>query len=81
MRVAPPRCTGSGWPLVALVSPELCVDVELFLRGGLAVLAAIRRQDYDVWRRRPTVGKLQKLQLFAAAWFRQTLGKSAGATA
>jgi len=44
-------------------------EVELFVRGGLAVLAAIRRQDYDVWSRRPTVGKVQKLVLLGQAWW------------
>ena len=58
-------------------TPDLRVDVDLFIRGGLAVLEAIRRQKYDVWRRRPTVSKLAKLRLFAAAYFqhRRITGK------
>lgn len=57
-----------AWPLVDLVTPELRVDVELFLRGGMAVLQAIRRLNYNVWRKRPRVGKLRKLALLASAW-------------
>jgi squalene synthase HpnC len=58
----------SSWPLVGLVARELRLDVELFLRGGLAVCEAIRRQKYDVLARRPTIIKWQKLGLFGAAW-------------
>jgi hypothetical protein len=48
--------------------------VALFIEGGLAVLEAIRRLDYDVWTTRPTVRKLQKLRLCAAAWWRTRFG-------
>ena len=61
----------AGWPLVASVAPELRIDVELFIRGGLAVAQAIRRSDFDVLRRRPTVSKHTKLRLLAATWWRQ----------
>lgn len=60
----------AGRPLGELVPAELRVDVALFVDGGLAVLSAIRRIDYDVWTKRPTVGKLQKLRLLASAWWR-----------
>jgi len=55
-------------PLIGLVSSDLRVDVELFHRGGLAVLEAIRRQQFDVWRKRPRVGKLAKFRLLWSAW-------------
>lgn len=58
----------SGSPLVERVPKELRIDVELFLRGGLAVLQAIRRSGYNVWRKRPTVGKWRKLRLLFSAW-------------
>ena len=58
----------AGEPLVQRVPAELRLDVALFIRGGLAILDAIRRQDYNVWRRRPVVSKLMKLRLIAAAW-------------
>lgn len=58
----------AGRPLIGRVAREVRFEVDLFVRGGLAVLAAIRRQDYDVWSRRPTVGKLQKLSLVLRSW-------------
>jgi squalene synthase HpnC len=58
----------SGRPLIGLVSREIRLPVRLFLAGGQAILAAIRRQRYDVWSRRPTVSKWTKLCLFARAW-------------
>jgi squalene synthase HpnC len=55
-----------GSPLVDTLDRRLAIDVELFSRGGLAVLAAIRRQNYDVLARRPKVGKLTRALLIAA---------------
>ncbi|MBC7857035.1 MAG: squalene/phytoene synthase family protein [Pirellulaceae bacterium] len=62
----------AGEPLVKLVSPQLRVSVRLFMDGGLAILAAIRRQGYDVWSRRPIVSKWTKLGLLARAYWRRT---------
>jgi len=59
----------AGEPLVARMPRPLQIDVALFIGGGLAILDAIRRQGYDVWRRRPVVGKLTRLRLLAAAWW------------
>ena len=61
----------AGEPLVKLVSPQLRVSVQLFIDGGLAILAAIRRQGYDVWSRRPVVSKWTKLWLLARAYLRR----------
>ena len=61
----------AGEPLVKLVSPQLRVSVRLFIDGGLAILAAIRRQGYDVWSRRPVVGKWTKLRLLVRAYWRR----------
>jgi len=66
-----------GLPLVGMVPRWLRLEVALFIHGGLAILAAIRRQDYDVWSRRPVVSKLEKLRLVARCWWglrRGTLG-------
>jgi hypothetical protein len=49
------------------VPRDLKLPVRLFIGGGDAILAAIRRRRYDVWSRRPTVGRLAKLRLLAAA--------------
>lgn len=61
----------AGEPLVDLVSPQLRISVRLFIGGGLAILAAIRRQGYDVWSRRPVVSKWTKLSLLARAYLRR----------
>ena len=59
----------AGQPLVALMPAALRVDVALFVEGGLAILAEIRRQNYDVWTRRPTVSGLHKLRMLARCWW------------
>jgi squalene synthase HpnC len=58
-----------GEPLISNVPRALRLDVELFIRGGLAILDGIRRLDYNLWRCRPVVSKLAKLRILAAAWF------------
>jgi len=62
-------CLRRGWPLVEQVNPELRLPVALFLRGGLATLQAIRRQNYDVWTARPALSKWDKLTLLAKTWW------------
>jgi squalene synthase HpnC len=52
-----------GLELVDMVSRELALDVELFSRGGLEILRAIERQDYDVLSARPAIAKSTKYQL------------------
>lgn len=58
-----------GQELVELMPRELGVEISLFLAGGLSVVEAIRRQDYDVWRRRPTVSSAKKLRLLVGCWW------------
>jgi phytoene/squalene synthetase len=52
-----------GVPLIGRVRRELALDLELFSRGGLAILRAIERQDYDVLASRPALSKGTKLRL------------------
>ena len=59
-----------GLPLAATMPRGLRLAVALFVHGGLATLEAIRRQDYDVWTRRPTVSKIEKLRLMARCWWK-----------
>src|SRR6185369_12821069 len=47
------RMLRAGQPLVALMPRQLQFDVQLFIDGGLAILEATRKVDYDVWRKRP----------------------------
>jgi len=52
-----------GLPLAGKVRRDLALDLELFSRGGLEILRAIERQDYDVLRSRPALSKAAKLRL------------------
>lgn len=56
-----------GQALIAHLPRRLALDVDLFNRGGLAILERIERQGYDVLRRRPRVGKLAKAGLLLRA--------------
>jgi phytoene/squalene synthetase len=58
-----------GRPLIGRVPADFRLPVRVFVEGGRAILAAIRRARYDVWSRRPTVGRLTKLRLLATAWW------------
>ncbi|HLY40150.1 MAG TPA: squalene synthase HpnC [Terracidiphilus sp.] len=52
-----------GLPLIGMVGRELAVDLDLFSRGGLQILKAIERRDYDVLSARPSISKSTKLSL------------------
>jgi phytoene/squalene synthetase len=52
-----------GLPLIDCVNRDLAVDLDLFSRGGLEILRAIERQDYDVLSGRPAISKRTKLSL------------------
>ena len=65
---------GRTWPMFAegrklwpLVDRSLRVDLELFTRGGEAVLGMIRRLDFDTLERRPALGRCGKLLLILRA--------------
>jgi squalene synthase HpnC len=60
-----------GLPLVEQVDRRLAVDIELFSRGGMEILRLIERQNYDVFRRRPHLGKPQMMMLGAGVLARQ----------
>ena len=49
-----------GVPLVERLAPDIRPDVELFIRGGLAVLRKIERLRYNVWAARPGAGEMGK---------------------
>ncbi len=52
-----------GAGLIPLLPKQFQLDVQLFLRGGEAVLQAIRQQEYDVLSQRPRISTLAKLSL------------------
>jgi squalene synthase HpnC len=52
-----------GLPLIGRVNRDLALDLDLFSRGGLEILRAIERRDYDVLSARPAISKRTKLAL------------------
>jgi squalene synthase HpnC len=52
-----------GLPLIGMVRRDLAIDLDLFSRGGLEILNAIEKQDYDVLSARPAISKSTKMGL------------------
>lgn len=52
-----------GWPLAASVDRRLSVDIELFSRGGLAILSTIESMGYNTLAKRPAISGSQRLSL------------------
>ena len=52
-----------GLPLIGRVQRDLAIDLDLFSRGGLEILRAIERRDFDVLSARPSITKAGKVQL------------------
>jgi len=63
-----------GSRLAARMPKGLRLPVALFAAGGLATLEAIRRQRFDVWTRRPTVSRSDKLRLLIGCWWKLHFG-------
>jgi squalene synthase HpnC len=60
-----------GLPLVERVGPDVRLDIELFIRGGLAILRKIERSGYNVWKARPALAKWEKAALLTTAMLRR----------
>jgi squalene synthase HpnC/squalene synthase HpnD len=56
-----------GMPLAKMVDAGLSVDLEMFSRGGLAVLDAIETSGYDTLHHRPSIGKGKQIRLLGRA--------------
>jgi squalene synthase HpnC len=56
-----------GLPLAGRVASNIRVDIELFSRGGLAVLDAIESIGYNTLERRPSLTGATKLKLIGRA--------------
>jgi phytoene synthase len=65
-----------GMPLSKIVDARLSVDLELFSRGGLAVLDAIEATGYDTLHCRPAISKAKQLRLLARALVLHVLNKN-----
>jgi squalene synthase HpnC len=68
-----------GMPLVERMPADVGLDIELFARGGLAILRKIERQGYNVLAHRPALARWEKAALVGKAlwqrlreWFPQT---------
>jgi squalene synthase HpnC len=57
----------AGLPLARRVDSELRTDIELFSRGGIAILDAIEASGYDTLCHRPALSKWTKVQLLGRA--------------
>jgi len=56
-----------GLPLARQVQRELSVDIELFSRGGLAVLEAIEAMGYNTLAQRPAISRGKQVRLLGRA--------------
>jgi len=52
-----------GLPLVDMVEPRAAREIQLFARGGLAILDRLAAVDYDVFTVRPTLSRWAKAGL------------------
>ena len=57
----------SGLPLAERLDRALRTDIELFSRGGIAILDAIERNGYDTLNHRPSLSKPARLRLLGRA--------------
>ena len=57
----------AGRPLVKQVPHHIAVDVDLFTRGGLAILDRIEQVNFDVLTSRPALSKFDKDRLIGRA--------------
>ncbi len=58
-----------GMPLAEKVSRDIRVDIEMFSRGGLAVLDAIESSGYNTLQQRPSISKGKQARLLGRALF------------
>jgi squalene synthase HpnC len=56
-----------GGAISGHVDPDLAATLDLFRKGGDAILDAIEAQGFDVLRKRPEVSKMKKARLLAGA--------------
>jgi squalene synthase HpnC len=64
-----------GLPLAKMVEGKLSVDLEMFSRGGIAVLDAIETMGYDTLNGRPAISKGKQARLLGRAVVTHIFGK------
>jgi squalene synthase HpnC len=60
-----------GYPLLDRVPSEVRLDIELFIRGGLAILGKIEACRYNVLQTRPVLARWDKAALLTTTLWRQ----------
>ena len=68
----------AGLPLTQRVEGPLRVDLELFSRGGLAILDAIEKSGYNTLAHRPALTKGTKFRLLGRALVSRAFSSAAG---
>ncbi len=63
-----------GMPLAQMVDGKLSVDLEMFSRGGIAVLDAIEAMGYDTLNARPAISKGKQIRLLGRAVVAHAIG-------
>jgi squalene synthase HpnC len=56
-----------GAPLAKMVNGRLSVDLEMFSRGGIAVLEVIETMGFDTLHQRPAISKSKQVRLLGRA--------------
>ena len=68
-----------GMPLAKMVDGKLSVDLEMFSRGGIAVLDAIEAMGYDTLNSRPAISKGKQIRLLGRAVVAHAIGGAVSA--
>jgi squalene synthase HpnC/squalene synthase HpnD len=69
-----------GKPLATMVDSRLSIDLDMFSRGGLAVLDAIEAAGYDTLHNRPAIGRGKQVRLIGRALLKFLLTNRASRT-
>ncbi len=72
------RMFDEGAALLPMLKPMYRKQIALFLKGGRAICAAVRRQEFDTLTRRPRLSKWQKGRLIAGTMVGYLAGKLTG---
>lgn len=67
-----------GTPLVGSLNRRARLAVALFTRGGVAILEAIRKRNFDVLSERPALSKSRKTWMLLSTWLGSALGLGFG---
>lgn len=65
----------AGFPLAQTLDPALRIDIEMFSRGGLAVLDAVERVGYNTLRIRPSISRFTQMRLLGHAFVKRCIAR------